>query len=185
MASHFPLSISGVVNTSTTRVLTLTPSYPCSIYIELFTLDPTETLWKTCPKYSTKLLVHQTLRSLSGVCLLGWWQTFPHLVALPQSHSYLELVVLGQWWCTMPAQLTQPYKGECPSQEWWEKVSLGGGLLSVLSAGSSWGIKGCTISDLEFHFIPFLLQWVLHFPISFVGVSFSQDKASLFPAKWH
>ena len=30
-----------------------------------------------------------------------------------------------------------------PLQEWCEKVSFGGGLVSGLSTGSSWGMKGC------------------------------------------
>ena len=41
-----------------------------------------------------------------------------HFVVLSQSHSYLKFVSLGQWWqYTLPAQLTWPYKVECPPQE--------------------------------------------------------------------
>ena len=38
----FPTSLTGVINTSTARVMTLTPSHPWSLYIKLFNSDPTE-----------------------------------------------------------------------------------------------------------------------------------------------
>ena len=43
----YPTSITSVINTSTARVLTLTPSHFQSLYIEVFTLHLTGTLSKT------------------------------------------------------------------------------------------------------------------------------------------
>ena len=135
-SQSFPTSITDVINTSTTRVTTLTPSHPLSLYIKLFTLYPTGILWKMS-EWQHKASCSSNLEEsqLSVTVLVADISCF---VALPQSHSYLELVPLGQWWCTMPAQPKQTYKGECPFQEWLEK-----GLMSILSTSSSWGMKGC------------------------------------------
>ena len=110
----FPTSITGVISTSTARNMPLlTPSHPWSLYIELFTLDPTGMLSKTS-KGQHKASCSPNLEE-SQLSVAGLVADISHFVALPQSHSYLELVPLedsGE--CTMPTQLTQLYKGECP-----------------------------------------------------------------------
>ena len=59
------------------------------------------------------------------------------------------------------------------------KVGFSGGVMSILSAGSSQGTRG-TIRNLAFYFIWFLFPLVLHFPLPLLGISFSQDKVACF-----
>ena len=111
----YPTSIISVISMSAARAPTLSPSHSWSLYIELFTLDPTRMLQKMCNgqhKASCSPKLEESQLSVAGLAA-----DISHFVALPQSHSYLELVPLGWWWHTMPTQLAQPYKGECPLQE--------------------------------------------------------------------
>ena len=111
----FPTSIASVINTSATRAPMLTPSHPWFLYIEPFIIDPTRMIWKMSEgqhKASCSPNLEESQLSVAGLAA-----NISHFMVLPQSHFFLELVPLGQWWHTMPAQLTQPYKGECPLQE--------------------------------------------------------------------
>ena len=80
----FPTSITGVINTFTTRVLTLTPLDPWSLCINLFTLDLTGMLWKmsegqhkaSCSP-NLVLLLSLSLRHGLHLCFLeGFLQLF-------------------------------------------------------------------------------------------------------------
>ena len=86
--------------------------YPCS------NRDAPENVWKIAQSFLFTNLEE------SQLFVAGPVADTPHFVVLSQSHSYLEFVPLGWWWHTLPAQLTWPYKEECPLQEWWEKVVL-------------------------------------------------------------
>ena len=162
----FPTSITGVINTSAARAPALTPSHPWSLYIlPLIQQGCSENVWRTAQSF----LLTQP-KGVSVVCCWASGRNFT-LCGASSVHSYLELVPLGQWWCTMPTQLAHPYTGECPLQKWWEKVCFGWGLMSILSASSAQSMKG-------FHwgaslFIWFLLPPVLLFPFPLVGISFS------------
>ena len=114
---------------------------PWSFYIDLFTLDPMWMLQKMSEgqhRASCSPSQEKSHLSVAGPAVDN-----PHIVALSQSHFYLEFVPLGWWWYTQPTQLIQPYKEECPLQEWWEKVGFNGGLVCILSAGSAQGTRGC------------------------------------------
>ena len=96
----FPTSITSMINTSATTVPMLTPSHPWSLYIKLFTLNPTGMLWKMS-KGQHKASCSPNLEE-SQLSVIGLVADISHFVVLPQSYSYLELVPLRQWWYTMP-----------------------------------------------------------------------------------
>ena len=60
------------------------------------------------------------------------------------------------------------------------KFNFGGGLMSILSTGSSQGRKGCLLQPV-IHFVCFLFPPVLHFPPPHLGISFSQHQVTWFP----
>ena len=173
----YPTSLTGVISTSLVWMLTLTPSHPWSLYLEIFTLDLMWTLWKMSDG--------QHIASCSslprGVSLVCHWAGGRQSTLWGAfSFSLLsEFVPLGQWWHTQPIELTWPYKEECLLQGWWEKVSFGGGLMSVLSTGSSWGKRGCHQQPgIPLHMVPFPTGPSLS--LSLVGISFSQNKVICF-----
>ena len=99
--------------------------------------DAPEDIWRTALSFPIT-----QLRGVSAVCCLASSRqstlcgTFS-VSLLPEVCSSRAMVV------HLSAQLTWLYKGKCPLQEWWEKVSFGRDLMSVPSAHSSWGMTGC------------------------------------------
>ena len=94
------------INTSATRTPKLTSSHPWSLYIQTFHPWSNRDTLGNVQRIAQTFLFTQP-RGVSAVCCWGQWQIISHFVALSQSHSYLELVPPGHWWCTMPTQLAQ------------------------------------------------------------------------------
>ena len=80
-----------MISTSAARAPMLIPSHPWSLYIELFTLDPTGMLQKMSEgqhKASCSPNLEESQLSVAGLVA-----DIPQFVALPQSHSYLDFVL--------------------------------------------------------------------------------------------
>ena len=115
--------------------------------------------------------------NLEGVSAACCWDGSRHSTLYGTFSVWLKFVPLGQWWHTLPTQLALLCKDECTLQEWWEEVGLHGGLVSILSAGSLWGMRGCNQQPaIPLHIVPPPTSPSLSPPL----VSFSQDKAACF-----
>ena len=85
-------------NTGTDSLTSLVPLH------WTFHPDPMWTLWKRSKgQHRASCLPNLEESQLS---VTGPVADNPHFVVLPQSHSYLEFICLGQWCYTLPTQLT-------------------------------------------------------------------------------
>ena len=105
------LSLTSVINTSTTRMAMLTSTHLPSLYIRHFTLYQLRKLWemsKWMHRVSYSPALEECHLSDAGPVIDN-----SHFVMLPQPDSS-EFVPLGCWWCTWPTWPSQSYRDESP-----------------------------------------------------------------------
>ena len=151
-SQSYLLSLTSVISTSAARTLMLTafPFHPSKLDFSPFMYPGSSgKCTNECMRvsYSHTLVESHLSDARAGMDNL-------HFVALPQSYSSM-FVPLGWWWCTWPAWPAQAHRDESSLSEQWEKVGFGGGLMSIWSAGFSWGRKGCLLQfDAQLHTVP-------------------------------
>ena len=105
---------------------------------------------RICSQECMKLPIDPTKRSLTCLVLQQWQTLCTLWCFLFFTHFLCRFLQDGGG-----AQLIHLYIKELPLWWWWEEVDSNGGLMSVQSAGSSWGMKGCLQqSCVPLHMVP-------------------------------
>ena len=150
------------------HLLTMNSFMATILHLEPFTLD----LAGTFRLASMEEHVASHWSTLEESCLPNTGQVLDNLVivAIPQSHSLLELFHLGWNWYILLMLCVHPHTVECPSlpQEQWEDVSYKGWCI-IDFAHLSWCTKGHH-SQLDVPFIQHVLPSIFDFSLPLIWV---------------